>query len=375
MADRALRIAVDGRELVGRPTGVGRYLLEILRAWAEDPAMRHDVTVILPASPPPHLAALGPRIAWHVEATARPGTWWEQMRLPRVLARLAPDVLFAPGYTAPLQHPCPTVVTIHDVSFWAHPEGFRRRERLRRRWLTRTTARRAARILTVSEFSAREIARWLRVNPDRIDVVPNGAPQAVERIRPAAGPTVLYVGSLLNRRRIPLLLQAFRLVRARVPDARLVLAGENRTSPPIDPLRIAIGLGIEDAVDYRAYVADEDLPRLYDDARVFAFLSDYEGFGLTPFEAIAHGVPPVLLDTPVAREIYGDAARLVAADAQAIADALVTLLIDDATRATLAQAGAQRLPAFTWGRTAAAALRALEAAARPTSARASVGSR
>jgi glycosyltransferase involved in cell wall biosynthesis len=375
VSERALRIAVDGRELMGRPTGVGRYLLEILRAWAEDPGMRHDVTVILPASPPPHLAALGPRIAWRVEPTTKPGTWWEQMRLPRVLARLDPDVLFAPGYTAPLQHVCPTVVTIHDVSFWAHPEGFRRRERLRRRWLTRTTARRAARILTVSEFSAREIAKWLRVSPDRIDVVPNGAPQTVARAGAAPGPTVLYVGSLLNRRRIPLLLQAFRLVHDRLPDARLVLAGENRTSPPIDPLRIADSLGIGDRVEYRAYVADDDLPRLYDDARVFAFLSDYEGFGLTPFEAIAHGVPPVLLDTPVAREIYGDAARLVPADAPAIAQALVTLLTDETAREALARAGAQRLPAFTWTRTASAAVRALEAAARPAAATAPAGVR
>lgn len=364
MADRALRIAVDGRELLGRPTGVGRYLYEILRAWASDGTVRHSFTVILPGDPPPHLTALGPRIHWHVERSDRAGTWWEQMRLPRALAREAPDVFFAPGYTAPLQHPCPTVVTVHDVSFFAHPEGFPRREGLRRRWLTRTSARRAARVLTVSEFSAREIARWLHVRPDHIEVVPNGAPPlAVRRSHPPEGRLVLYVGSIFQRRRIPLLLEAFRLAHARVPGARLMLVGENRSAPALDPAAAAAEMGLAKAVEYRSYVTDDELERLYGHARAFVFLSDYEGFALTPFEAIAHGVPPILLDTPVAREIYGDAARLVPPEPAAIGDAIATLLTDDAAHTALSAAGAGRLPAFSWSRTAAAALHALETAA------------
>jgi glycosyltransferase involved in cell wall biosynthesis len=364
MPDRPLRIAVDGRELLGRPTGVGRYLYEILRAWAADATIRHSFTVIVPADPPARLTALGPRIQWLVEPATTSGTWWEQMRLPRVLAREAPDVFFAPGYTAPLQHPCPTVLTVHDVSFFAHPEEFPRRERVRRRWLTRTSARRAARVLTVSEFSAREIARWLRVRPDHIEVVPNGAPPlARHRSRPPDGRLVLYVGSIFHRRRIPLLLAAFQLARARVADARLILVGENRSAPRLEPIEFAARLGVADAVEYRAYVEEDELSRLYDNARAFVFLSDYEGFALTPFEAIAHGVPPVLLNTPVANEIYGDAARLVEPEPAAIAGALVTLLTDDAAHAALSAAGARRLPAFSWSRTAAAALQALENAA------------
>lgn len=364
MPDRPLRIAIDGRELVGRPTGVGRYLYEILHAWASDATIRHSFTVIVPADPPPHLTNLGTRFSWRVERSPTAGTWWEQVRLPRALAQEGPDVFFAPGYTAPLQHPCPTVLTVHDVSFFAHPEGFPRRERMRRRWLTRTSARRAARVLTVSEFSAREIARWLRVRPDRIEVVPNGAPPLVARPSgPPPGRLVLYVGSIFQRRRVPLMLAAFRLARSRVPDARLVMVGENRSAPRIDPARLAADAQLGDAFEYRSYVSDAELRTLYDHARTFLFLSDYEGFGLTPFEAIAHGVPPILLNTPVAAEVYGDAARLVAPEPAAVADALVDLLTDDAAHAALTAAGARRLPAYTWTRTAAVALRALETAA------------
>ena len=116
-------------------------------------------------------------------------------------------------------------------------------------------------------------------------------------------------------------------------------------------------------IELRSYVPDDELEDLYGAARAFAFLSDYEGFALTPFEAIAHGVPPILLDTPVAREIYGDAARLVPPEPAAIGDAIATLLTDDAAHTALSAAGAGRLPAFSWSRTAAAALHALETAA------------
>ena len=87
---------------------------------------------------------------------------------------------------------------------------------------------------------------------------------------------------------------------------------------------------------------------LYAGARVFAFLSDYEGFGLTPLEAIAHGVPPVLLDTPIAREIFGDAARLVPLRVDLVSDALVELLSDTRANAALVAAGRRSLSRYSW---------------------------
>jgi glycosyltransferase involved in cell wall biosynthesis len=301
---RALHIGIDGRELVGRPTGVGRYLAGILRVWAADRAVPHRFTVVLPGPPPPDLARLGPRISWLVDRTDRAGTWWEQTRLARAAARVEVDVFFAAGYTAPLRLRCPIVLAVYDVSFCAHPEWFGWREGLRRRWLTRASARRARAVISISEFSAAEIVRYLGIPRDRIRLAPPGAPSTTPasagRDRAAL---VLFVGSLFNRRRIPELLRGFALAAASVPGARLVLVGDNRTKPPIDPMALARELGVAGRVEWRAYVDDAELQALYQSARVFAFLSDYEGFGMTPLEAIAWGVPPVLLDTPIAREI------------------------------------------------------------------------
>jgi glycosyltransferase involved in cell wall biosynthesis len=366
-----MRIAVDARELAGTPTGVGRYLQELLAQWAVL-AEAADCTVTLCA--PTRLDAALPRAAGGARFDTRAlpglrGTLWEQVTLPAALAGQA-DCLFCPAYAGPWWSPVPSVVAIHDVSFHAHPEWFRWREGARRRWTTRLSARRAARVVTISDFSKSEIARWLGVAADRILVTPLGAsPQVAALPVPAAptpptGPLVLYVGTYLNRRHLPTLVRAFAPIARRDRTARLVLVGQNRTFPPEDPMAVAQASGIAAQVCCQDWVTDAELGRLYADATVFAFLSVYEGFGLTPLEAMAAGVPVVAYDTPVAREIYGDAALLVApGDTAAVTAALEGLVADGAERRRLVAAGPARAAGFSWARAAALTLQALRDAA------------
>jgi len=364
VADRVLHIGIDGRELMGRPTGVGRYLLGLLHEWFHDNTFRHRVTIWLPGEAPPSLEAFAGWFASRIEPDARAGTWWEQGRLPPSITRAGVDVFFAPAYTAPLRLQCPTVVTIHDLSYFAHPEWFSWREGVRRRWLTRAAARRARRVTTVSEFSASEIVRWLGVPREQIDVAPHGPPE-VDRhaAKPAREPLVLFVGSLFNRRYIPELLSGFAAAR-RTADARLVLAGDNRTAPSVDPIAIAKTLGIGDRVEWRSYVPDAELTTLYDTARVFVFLSAYEGFAMTPLEALAHGVPVILLDTAVGREVYRDGARFVSLDPDAIGHAIAELVNDDRAHASWLAKGRDVLRSYSWARAAATVRESLERAAR-----------
>ena len=177
-------------------------------------------------------------------------------------------------------------------------------------------------------------------------------------------PSILFVGSLFNRRHIPELIHAFAHVASAMPEATLVLVGDNRTRPHLDPLTIARDAGVADRVQWRAYVGDAELDALYDAARVFAFLSDYEGFAMTPLEALAHGVPSVLLDTPVSREVYGDAARLVDATPAHIAAGLLELIEDETARAAVLAGGRRVLERYRWGETARRVRTAIEAAAR-----------
>jgi len=362
VADR-LTIGIDGRELAGYPTGVGRYVAGVLQSWADE-GCPHRLHLVLHAAPPDWVTRLPLDLTVDLCPASVAGTVWEQTTLPAAARRAAVDVLLCPAYTAPLRAHCPTVLIVHDVSFFAQPGGFRWREGLRRRWLTRASARRAAAVLTDSAFSADEIARWLGVPRKEVILAPQGAP--AWRGGPAAherAPVVLSVGTLFTRRHIPELLDAFATIVARVPEVRLALVGGNQTHPRIDPMAIAGRLGIADRVQWQTYVTDEELDTLYRTARAFVFLSDYEGFGMTPMEAAARAVPSVMLDTDVAREVYADGAMRVPLSVPTIADALTTLLTDEAVHARVTAAARERLALFTWSHTGRVVREALESAA------------
>jgi glycosyltransferase involved in cell wall biosynthesis len=360
-----MRVAVDARELAGRPTGVGRYLTELLDRWAASPdARRHEWRFYA------HEAVAVPAVlaASNVVIAGSGGTRWEQAALARTLARDKPDVHFAPGYTAPLTAPCPVALTIHDVSFAAHPEWFSFREGLRRRTLTAWSARRARLVLTDSQFSRDEIVKHLGIPRARIRVIPLGIRRPIEQPSVAREPVILYVGSIFRRRHVDTLIDAFvHHVAARVPGSRLEIVGDNRMYPPGDPTSTLLRAPADIArrVTVRSYVDEATLRDLYQRASVFAFMSSYEGFGLTPLEALAAGVPPVVLDTPVAREVYGDAARYVPTITSAVplADVLTELLLDRQARLDVLARGSTILMRYDWNRTAETTLRALEEAA------------
>jgi glycosyltransferase involved in cell wall biosynthesis len=365
-----LRIGIDARELLGQTTGVGRYLGELLARWTArtDAAARRFILY----SPEPLTVSVPEGLT---EARVLPGgtgTWWEQTALRGAVRRDRPDVFFAPAYTAPVGIAVPFAVTIHDISFIAHPEWFRPRERFRRRLLTTHAARTARVIFTDSEFSRSEMEQRLRVEPERLRVIPPGMtalgpPLPGSRI-PDPGsrpPLVLFVGSLFNRRRLPDLIAAFARVAAGLPDARLVVVGADRTWPGQDLRKLAESLGIGAKVDLRSYVTEEALRNLYARASVFGFLSEYEGFGLTPLEALSAHVPIVVLDTPVAREVYGPAAAYVQrGDVEGTAAALDRFLRSPAAAAAQLAHAPAVLARYSWDRAAEETLGHIERIAR-----------
>jgi glycosyltransferase involved in cell wall biosynthesis len=276
-----------------------------------------------------------------------------------------PDIFFAGAYTAPLALGVPLAVTIHDVSFAAHPEWFRPREGARRRLLTRQAARTAEVIFTVSQFSRQEIVERLSVPAERVRVIPQGVTRRHSGSS-ARQPLVLYVGSILNRRRLPATITAFAAATASRPDTRLLIAGADRSYPTLDLAGLAAAAGVAARVTIRDYVPEAELDALYAAASVFVFLSEYEGFGLTPLEALSAGVPIVVLDTPVAREVYGDAAWYVRADSdvKGATAAIRTLLEDPDARQRLLDAAAGVLARYSWDAAADQTLAAIEQAAQ-----------
>ena len=375
-----MRIGIDAREICGRPTGTGRYLGGLLSQWASLPeAARHQFLLFTPQLPA--VSVVGSPFELRV-LPGRAGTRWEQLTLARAVARAGLDVLFAQAYSAPLSVSVPVVLTLHDVSFVVHPEWFRWRERVRRSWLARRSAHKARTVLVDTGQVRDELVTRLRMPGERIRVVPPGvslpgfsehaghaagnAPDrvgAILRARPE--PIILFVGSIFNRRHLPDLIRAFAQLAERHPDARLEIVGENRTHPHEDLDALARSLKVSDRVYIRSYEPDEVLHQRYRDARAFAFLSEYEGFGLPPLEALGAGVPVVMTDTPVAREVCGDAACYVGSgDLNGIARGLESMLFDSHARRQLLDRAPAVLARYSWERAARETLSALEEAGR-----------
>ncbi|MGE3841979.1 MAG: glycosyltransferase family 4 protein [Vicinamibacterales bacterium] len=374
-----MRIGIDAREVVGQATGVGRYLSELVARWTRDPhAARHHLVLFLPMSlARTAIVGTGGASAEFAVVPGAGGTAWEQWSLARAARRAQLDVFFAPGYTAPLSLAMPVVVAMHDVSFAAHPEWFRWREGARQRMFARRTARRAARVLTLTQFSRREISQHLGVEASGIQVIapavdghPALKPAEDDGLTPSVagaafaspdhGGDILFAGSLFTRRHVVDLLTGFERV-ADARDARLTLVGDDRTWPPqqIDA-RIRASRHASRIMWFR-WVSDADLRRLYRRARVFAFLSEYEGFGLTPLEALATGVPALVADVPVAHEAYGEAAHYVQPDDPAAIGAALQVLLDDTPeRRACLDAAPDVVARYSWARAARETLDVLE---------------
>lgn len=347
-----MRIGIDARELTGKPTGVGRYLAGLLRRWTASPYdSAHEL--LLYAHRPLEAAWSGVTVR---VLPGSGGTLWEQRTLAKAVDADRVDVFFSPAYSTPLFTRAPRVVALHDISFVAHPEWYSWREGTRRRLLARQASTAARAIVTISEFSKSEIVARLDVDPSRVAVIPpgidppdEGAPIEDAGSSPHDEAAVLYVGSIFNRRHIPDLIAAFARVAARHDDAALHLVGDNRSFPHQDVDTLVASSTAASRIRWHRYVSDAELRRLYRRARAFAFLSEYEGLGLTPLEALSAGVPSLLLDTPVARESCGAAALYTTVgQASSAADDLERLLYDEPLRRSILTAAPATLARYDW---------------------------
>ena len=295
-------------------------------------------------------------------------------------------------YNAPPLCPCPTVVTIHDISFEHYPQFFSPRDRLILKTLVPLSARRARRIITVSEHAKREIMACYNIAADKIAVTYEAAgeqfrpitdPAALQTVRTKYGipdgPFILALGNLQPRKNIQRLVEAF----ARVGNSQqstvnseqstvkngqsfqnavhcslstvhcsLVIAGKAqwRESEIFQSVR---DHGLEDAVILPGYVDDADLPALYSAATVFVYPSLYEGFGLPPLEAMACGTPVISSNAASLPEVVGDAALSIdPTDIDALAQALVEVLSSQERQEDLRQRGLRRVAQFSWDRCA-----------------------
>lgn len=349
------------------PTGIGRYAIELLHALADIP---HAPEIVLLSTEQEDKHGLWQKF----EHYALPGCHLlpglltiGNLALSHAIQRYHLDIVHDPNGIAPFLGPAlgaKRIVTIHDAFAYVYPQTHNRLDNWRYRVMLPVAARQAGAVLTVSHCSATDLTRYLKINTQRIKVIPNGIdmqfqPRPASQERQAIldrygiqSPYILYLGGLNARKNIARLFAAYAQLRQTRPDVQLVIVGKRQwQTAEMDAALKQLDLG--PFVHFTGYVVDADLPALYSAAEVFAFPSLYEGFGLPPLEAMACGTPVVTSNSSSLPEVVADAALTVDPyDIAGLAHALWQLLEDQSLRTLLRQRGLERSRLFSWERAA-----------------------
>ncbi len=376
-----LQIGVVAYEMEERSTGVGRYLTGLLQgvlASGLTPQGRAVEWLLFckgsptahPLLTPENLAGVGCSVLrprFDHRPAARP-ILWEQLRLPYLLRQHRLDLLFSPANSLPRGWSGPALVTIHDLSFEHLPAEFPWKERWRRSFLARRAARGATRILTGNPTMAHDLAQTYQLDRARIGVVPLAldanfwaspaqgpaadlAALAVHGVHP---PYLLFLGTLLPRRSLDLVIAAFAAVAPHFPGLQLVIAGNNRLPHPQELVRWITQSGVGERVQVLGYVPDDLVFPLYRSAELSFYLSTYEGFGFPPLESLALGTAAIISRGIALDDLWPDYPYCCASlTADAVRDLTYRALVQPDERRQIVAAGQARLRALTWEASAA----------------------
>jgi len=378
-----VRVGFDITCLKGPMGGYERYARSLLAALAELPGAHQLVvfterrygTCVVPPSPRVERRAVATLPRFILKVLLQDQTYW-----PVLLRRARLDVVHTPIFAGMVCAPRPYVLTVHDLIPLRLPETLTRSAAWYWRTILPRAVARAEVIITVSEFSRREICTHFGLPPERVVSIPLGVDARFQKVRERERLSavrcryrlpedfLLFVGIASARKNIERLVRALAaLPRAQRDATRLVLAGP-ASWDHAGLERVLDRSGIADRVQLLGIVADDDLPALYSLARGAVNLSVYEGFGLPALEALACGAPLLCANTSAFPEVVADCALMVdPTDEAAVTAALATLLAGGSEVAGRATRGIARAAEFTWRRTAEATLAVYErVAGRPT---------
>jgi glycosyltransferase involved in cell wall biosynthesis len=359
-----VKIAIDIRRMT--EFGVGTYIRNIVRTLCRLD-QENEYFLIGPPAKVQEIGAL-PANFHNVSTVAPERTLQGYREFRTALNRLKCDLVHIPNlFSVPRLMPCPYVMTVHDMlehMSRAQQTGFWGPWHLQ---MTRHVLRGAARIFAVSKFTCTEIEKLFEIPSSRIDVVYNAIDERFLRGHASAAdrelivqryqvnyPFLLYAGRISPHKNVVRMIEAFSALKTELerdqayPDLKLIIIGDDLSGNP-DLRRTVVRSGVQNDVRFLGFIPIEVLRIFYDSAKIFVFPSLYEGFGLPPLEAMAHGTPVVTSNATSLPEVVGNAAVLVNPEnVFEIMRALHRVLMDQALRARMKERGYKQVTRFSW---------------------------
>lgn len=356
-----MRIAIDARFALGPSTGVTNYLNNLLANLIDIDSQNEYVLYI-------HRKDIDNKIPEHPRFRKKiinaPSLLWKNVFLPIDIRREKIDIFHSPAYTIPITPVGKIIVTIHDVMHMVNPQWFTRKELFFIKYPFKFAAKRATKIIAVSETTKHDIMKFYGIPESKITVTLEAANGIYKPIRNGEklslvrkkygidGKFILYVGVLFKRRNISGLLEAFATLKKNNQIRhKLVIVGLDKGHFDLSGLINALGLKRE--VIYTGHVPNEEMPLLYNAAEIFVYPSFYEGFGLPVLEAMACGTPVITSNSSSLAEIAQDAALLINPyNVEQLNQAMLDLLSNENLRQHLSRSGVVRAQSFNWQRMA-----------------------
>lgn len=400
-------IGIDAHNLEQMRGGAAfRYLANLLEQWKKE--INHNFILYFKDNVPSINQLESENFIKKVlKSGIKSNAFFVHFLLPKAAKKDKVEVLFCPYYISPVFYGNKTVVVLHDISYEANPKNFSWPsvwDRILLRMISRRSAKKAKKIITISEFSKNEIIKHYKVSPEKIIVTLLAAEEKFRRLndirchselpdghRGAKNPKergideiphfvrddffidiknkygiksqfILYIGAIFNRRHIPELIKAFENISEKLPEYQLLLVGSNETRPRVDIDGLLKKANIKKEIVKWIKILDEnDIVGVYNAASLTVYLSDYEGFGLPVIESMACGTPVLTTNKASLSEIGGDAAIYVnnPGDSDEISKKIYKALTDEDLRSNLIKKGFENIKKFSWEKCAKKTLDAM----------------
>ncbi|MCL4353983.1 glycosyltransferase family 4 protein [Patescibacteria group bacterium] len=364
-------IGIDGNEAnVEKGVGIGEYSFELLKKFEKFRDQNLKFVIYLKTKPLGHMPK--ERDGWRYKIFG-PKKMWTQFALPLKLfsSKNRPNVFFSPSHYGPRFSPIPTAISIMDLSYVYFPQLFNKDDLYQLNNWTRYSARRSAKVFTISNSSRNDIIKEYKIEPEKVIVTHLGIKenqdsktkslnmQDLNKKFGIKGKYILFVGTLQPRKNISKLIEAFSMIKDR-KDLSLVVVGKKGWMYE-EILAAPDKFGVKENVLFLDYVDDSDLPSLYKNAECFVLPSLYEGFGLPILEAMKFGCPVLASNVSSLPEAGGDAAIYFDPNsAQDIAKNLESITQNPKLREEMVKKGYEQIKKFSWEKTAKQTLQALE---------------